>query len=314
MLLSKKIRSVDHLPDYTGVQLEALALSPQGPKLNWRVAQHNGFSLFCEEYFSRIRFQEVQHGDTVFLGLVLPNGEPVRFQGTLYEDPFLVFWQGQKPTEYDYVAEAGTQIYLLEVPWLQVEKRGWATFETPIRITRSGRLNAFVQRIEMCLCHKQTTVDAEDAWMLNDVLENLENLAGEFLYCAEPQMPAEKASHSQWKIVLAAEEFFSENPAGTKLTVQELCRELGVSRRSLFLAFEKQLGVGPSKFQSIVQLHRLRSLLQESTYEKGVVSKLIGEAGFSHLGRTSVAYHQFFGETPIETASRPKNGSCAGAS
>ncbi len=314
MLRSKKIRSVDHLPDYTGVQLEALALSPQGPKLNWRMAQHNGFSLYCEEYFSRIRFQEVQHGDTVFLGLVLPNGEPVRFQGTLYEDPFLVFWQGQKPTEYDYVAEAGTQIYLLEVPWLQVEKRGWSTFEAPIRLSKSGRLNAYVQIIEMCLRHKQNRRVMPKACMLNGIFESLENLAGDLFYCAEPQMAAEKASHSQWKIVLAAEEFFSENPAGTTLTVQELCRELGVSRRSLFLAFEKQLGVGPSKFQSIVQLHRLRSLLQESTYEKGVVSKLIGEAGFSHLGRTSVAYRQFFGETPIETASRPKNGSGAGAS
>ncbi|WP_170470309.1 helix-turn-helix domain-containing protein, partial [Ruegeria arenilitoris] len=117
-----------------------------------------------------------------------------------------------------------------------------------------------------------------------------------------------------WKTVAAAEAYFSENPAGTKLTVQELCRELGVSRRSLFLAFEKQLGVGPSKFQSIVQLHRLRSLLLASTYEKGVISTLIGEAGFSHLGRTSVAYRQFFGETPMETASRPKNGSAAGDS
>ncbi len=314
MFLSEKIRSVEDLPDYTDVQHEALALSPQGPKLNWRMAQHKDYSLYSEEYFSRMRFQEVQYGDTIFLGLVLPNGEPVRFQGTLYEDPFLVFWQGQKPTEYDYVAEAGTQIYMLEVSWPQVEKRGWATFETPIRITRSSRLNAFVQRIEMCLYHKQTTEGAEDAWMLNGVLEKLENLAGEFLYCAEPQMTAEKASHSQWKTVVAAEEYFSENPAGTKLTVQELCRELGVSRRTLFLAFEKQLGVGPSKFQSIVQLHRLRSLLLESTYEKGVVSKLIGEAGFSHLGRTSVAYRQFFGETPIETASRPKNGSATGVS
>ncbi len=314
MLLSKKIRSVDHLPDYTGVQLEALALSPQGPKLNWRMAQHNGFSLYCEEYFSRIRFQEVQHGDTVFLGLVLPNGEPVRFQGTLYEDPFLVFWQGQKPTEYDYVAEAGTQIYLLEVPWLQVEKRGWATFKAPIRLSRSDALSAYARCIEKWLCHKQTTVDGTDAWMLNDILVNLENLAGELLYRTEPQMGADKASYSQWKTIAAAEAYFSENPAGTKLTVQELCRELGVSRRSLFLAFEKQLGVGPSKFQSIVQLHRLRSLLQESTYEKGVVSKLIGEAGFSHLGRTSVAYRQFFGETPMETASRSQNDLATGVS
>ena len=91
MLLSKKIRSVDHLPDYTGVQLEALALSPQGPKLNWRMAQHNGFSLYCEEYFSRIRFQEVQHGDTVFLGLVLPNGEPVRSSPSSFESLTLMY-------------------------------------------------------------------------------------------------------------------------------------------------------------------------------------------------------------------------------
>ncbi|WP_109312657.1 helix-turn-helix domain-containing protein [Ruegeria sp. AU67] len=314
MFLSQKIRSVEDLPDYNDVQYEALVLSPKGPKLNWRSAQYNGFGLHSEEIYSRLRYQEVQHSSTIFYGLFLPNGDPVRFQGTLYEGPFLVCWQGQKPTEYDYVAEAGTQIYMLEVPWLQVEKRGWATFNSPIRLSRSNALSAYARSIEKYLCHKQTTTCATEAWTLNDIFENLENLAGKILYCAEPQMTAEKAGHSQWKTVVAAEEYFSENPAGTKLTVQELCRELGVSRRSLFLAFEKQLGVGPSKFQSIVQLHRLRSLLLESTYEKGVVSKLIGEAGFSHLGRTSVAYRQFFGETPTETASRPKNGSATGVS
>ncbi len=314
MFFSKKIRSVEDLPNYNDVQYEALLLSPQGPKLNWRSAQYNGFGVHSEEVYSRIRYQEVQHSGTVFYGLFLPNGDPVRFQGTLYEDPFLVCWQGQKQTEYDYVAESGTQIYMLEVPRHQVEKRGWSTFEAPIRLSKSGRLNAHVQIIEMCLRHKQSGRGMQKVCMLNGIFESLENLAGDLFYCAEPQMAEEKASHSQWKIVLAAEEFFSENPAGTKLTVQELCRELGVSRRTLFLAFEKQLGVGPSKFQSIVQLHRLRSLLQESTYEKGVVSKLIGEAGFSHLGRTSVAYRQFFGETPIETATRPKIGSGAGAS
>ncbi len=308
MFLSETIRSVEDLPSYNDVQYEALVLSPQGPKLNWRSAKYNGFGLHSEEIYSRLRYQEVQHSSTIFYGLFLPNGDPVRFQGTLYEDPFLVCWQGQKPTEYDYVAEAGTQIYMLEVPWPQVEKRGWATFKSPIRLSRSDALNAYARCIENCLSHKQTTTGATEAWMLNYIFENLENLAGDFLYGAEPQMAAEKAGRSQWKIVVAAEDYFSENPAGTKLTVQELCSELGVSRRALFLAFEKQLRVGPNKFQSIVQLHRLRSLLLESTYEKGVVSKLISEAGFSHLGRTSVAYRQFFGETPIETAWRSKNG------
>ncbi|WP_171126977.1 MULTISPECIES: helix-turn-helix domain-containing protein [unclassified Ruegeria] len=303
MYQSAEIRSIEDLPVYNDVEFNATALCPQGPRLTWQSAKFADVGIHIESLRSRVRYQEIQYHDTIYYGLFLPNGDPVRFQGLLYQTPFIVCWQGLGPTEFDYVVETGTQIYMLEVPRAVAEQRGWADFEAPIRLTKSDALNSYIRSLETCLILGQSKSATNPNPVFNALAQELERLMGDALFCSGREEVFSKSDHGHWKIVTAAEALLmDDNNAG--ITIQELCRLLGVPRRSLYAAFEKQIGLGPGKFQTLIRLHRLRSLLLNTPYEKGVVSKLVGEAGFNHFGRTSVAYRRFFGESPIDTVKR----------
>ncbi len=303
MLQSVQIHSFENLPVYTDVEFNATVLDPKGPIVTWESAPFDNFGIHIETFHSRVRYHEIQHHDTIYYGLFLPHGDPVRFQGVLYHTPFLVCWHGLRPTEFDYVVEAGTRVLMLEVPRAVSNQRGWADFKTPIRLAKSETLNDYVYALETTLGQGMSKSTINQTQIFSTLSQKLERLTGDLLFRSGKADVSRSSDEGHWKIVTDAEEFLmdSSNPG---ITVQTLCHFLGVPRRSLYAAFEKQMGIGPSKFQTLVRLHRLRSLLLETPYEKGVVSKLVGEAGFNHLGRTSVAYRQFFGETPIETAKR----------
>ncbi|WP_425046272.1 helix-turn-helix domain-containing protein [Primorskyibacter sp. S87] len=83
-----------------------------------------------------------------------------------------------------------------------------------------------------------------------------------------------------------------------------LASKVGVSRRSLFLAFQKEYGIGPRKFRELVRLNALRAGLFRSTPDVTSVTVLAHEHGFSELGRMAARYQNLFGELPSETLKR----------
>lgn len=97
-------------------------------------------------------------------------------------------------------------------------------------------------------------------------------------------------------------EFFFKNFHNEDLGVLELCNHLRVSRRTLQYSFESIMGISPSNYIRNVRLNVARKLLLLSPTEKIQGAAL--DAGFSHLGRFSKYYHDFFGELPSETLGR----------
>lgn len=86
-----------------------------------------------------------------------------------------------------------------------------------------------------------------------------------------------------------------------RIRVPELAREAGVSPRVLELAFHESLGVSPTRFLRWVRLnglHRELRVIQKGTSR---ISDVATRWGFSELGRTSVEYRRFFGESPSAT-------------
>ena len=86
--------------------------------------------------------------------------------------------------------------------------------------------------------------------------------------------------------------------------VDQLSRDLGVSRRTLFHAFQKELGVGPRRFNELLRLNLLRARLYRSRRDDATVTECANDLGFSELGRMAVAYRAVFGESPRDTLSR----------
>ena len=83
-------------------------------------------------------------------------------------------------------------------------------------------------------------------------------------------------------------------------TIEDLAAPLGVSRRTLELAFRASMGCPPSRYFRTLRLGRVRSnLLRGRSVTESAV-----EQGFVSLGRFSELYRRQFGELPSVTRTR----------
>jgi len=105
------------------------------------------------------------------------------------------------------------------------------------------------------------------------------------------------------RVVQHAERHLQE-AGGRRITVAGLAGALGVSTRTLQLAFLDVCGVSPLRYMHLRRLRAARRALLEAAPARGRVKRAAYEAGFTELGRFSSEYRNFFGEFPSDTLRR----------
>ena len=83
--------------------------------------------------------------------------------------------------------------------------------------------------------------------------------------------------------------------------IADLCVAVGVSRRTLELAFRTVVGVSPLKFLTQRRLCRTYAALANASTDSDQVTNIALTYGFTELGRFATKYRQAFGELPSET-------------
>ncbi|MBC5767837.1 helix-turn-helix transcriptional regulator [Ramlibacter albus] len=105
------------------------------------------------------------------------------------------------------------------------------------------------------------------------------------------------------RVVRLAEEFMLQR-LREAVTVEAVSAACGVSRRSLFAAFQAHHGVGPMAWLRQRRLEAARALLEKPSREDLRVADVALELGFSHVGEFAAAYGRAFGESPSVTLRR----------
>ena len=93
---------------------------------------------------------------------------------------------------------------------------------------------------------------------------------------------------------------------GELLSVVDLCRATGVSRRTLEYAFRERFGLSPKAYLLVRRLDGVRTELRQD-HDDLSVTHIANRWGFDHLSRFAAFYRRQFGELPSETirAGRP---------
>jgi AraC-like DNA-binding protein len=100
-----------------------------------------------------------------------------------------------------------------------------------------------------------------------------------------------------------------ENP-GQFIGIADLCRIVGVGRRTLARAFQETHGTTPSRYLRAVRLELAREALLAPGAECRTVTEIATRFGFRELGRFAIEYRAAFGESPSETMNRADPGLC----
>jgi AraC family ethanolamine operon transcriptional activator len=183
-------------------------------------------------------------------------------------------------------------------PDLSPTPLGWAAVVPPPRAYAAldGRLRRFVR-----------AATADPAWAAtpDGVLQEqacLRAVVAAVIPTADGRRTAVNGV-SRAALVRRADELMRANLRAPLGTI-DLCTALGVSDRTLRLAFRERFGLGPVAYGKALRLNAVRAAL--TTTDAGVVS-VGGVArlwGFGHLGNFAADYRWLFGELPSQTLHR----------
>jgi AraC-like DNA-binding protein len=105
------------------------------------------------------------------------------------------------------------------------------------------------------------------------------------------------------RVVRLAEEFMLQR-LRDPVSVGDVCAASGVSRRSLFAAFQAHHATGPMTWLRQRRLEGARAALEKPARGDLRVADVVLEWGFAHVGDFAAAYGRAFGETPSVTLRR----------
>jgi AraC family ethanolamine operon transcriptional activator len=87
------------------------------------------------------------------------------------------------------------------------------------------------------------------------------------------------------------------------ISLEVLCREMYVGRRTLIQGFREHLGMGPMAYFKLQRLHGVRRGLLEAQPDSPTISALAASWGFLNPGHFARDYRLLFGELPSATLS-----------
>lgn len=101
-------------------------------------------------------------------------------------------------------------------------------------------------------------------------------------------------------IVARAQDYMREH-VEEPLTVEDLCRVLNVSRRTLQYSFQEILQLNPVSYLRAMRLNGVRRMLKLTGEQRQSVQDIAAHWGFWHLSHFAKDYRRMFGELPSET-------------
>lgn len=103
------------------------------------------------------------------------------------------------------------------------------------------------------------------------------------------------------RIVRGVEDFVEGGGARQAVQVEDICRALNVSRRTLYRAFHDVLDASPKAYLRLKSMSAARARLLDAGNRPTTVTQVALDHGFWELGRFAGAYRAMFGEAPSET-------------
>lgn len=251
--------------------------------------------------------------DGVWVGLAVPEqADGLRFMGRPTSGLQLMLASGNEP--FDLQVPAGHGLYgmvfareelvrhirdLHHCDWPEEVAAGWSGTPsvqtlTPLqRLRLVGMLREVLRGLQgqpQVLHHEASRRSLREALLtvLGDTL-----MAGSVSEAASPRQLRRQ------ELVHRVRELVFERPHDP-LSVQHLCAELHVTRRTLQNCFQDVLGMSPVAYLRAVRLNAVRRTLREEPGH-ATIADVAARWGFWHMGHFSQDYKALFGETPSQT-------------
>lgn len=131
-------------------------------------------------------------------------------------------------------------------------------------------------------------------------------LYGEFISRLAEKAAGQSTLSAGAGYVVRAEEYMRAK-LDEPLTVAEIAAAIGVSQRSLQLAFREVRSATPREILALMRIHLMHEKLLSDKSEAGVTDIAL-ECGVANIGRFASCYREVYGEKPSTTRRRARAG------
>ena len=218
---------------------------------------------------------------------VVSAEEPVLFQGREVDQSQMAMWQPE--TEMNFLMKGKTASIDIGIEQELLEELGWNVSGPPVmRIPKKtrARLTSTCKAIRRA-AERQPLPERPEyaqaiirAWR-DQLLDDLHDVV--MLWGTQEYTTAQSAERqTPYQLIRLAETFFNGLPPDQMPDMENLSKEIGVSRRSLYRAFQEHLGLGPRRYFELKRLNMLRRDLKTHVPEETAVAD---QHGLHVIGR-----------------------------
>lgn len=166
-----------------------------------------------------------------------------------------------------------------------------------IGAAHAGPMADFLQRVYQC------GSDTPERLMIPSALRQLEE---EFYALLVDTLHAVRGPDvhtlcpNRERIVRRFRAYLEASPESA-LNVADICREIGVTRRTLQNATQEVFGISPQNYLKAIRLNALRRALKLREPQRESIGDVAARWGFWHLSQLAQDYRRLFGELPSQT-------------
>ena len=304
------LREADDIEEFylstTGMKPDFLQLSRGPVDLMHHVDELGGVTLVWTRAHGRTRWRDEMTGGALQLGFAIESAGPIIARGNTVTDCDVQVWVAGK--EMDYIMNGPLRSLEIGVDSRLVETLGWRVGGEPLRKVPAIHLQRLLRTCDQAArAVRGTTLSAAQPgetrasglWR-DAVLDAMEPVLTPWLVDPDCGSRPAASNTSQFDLIKRADDFFDALECDSSFQVDSLAQSLGVSRRTLFHAYRKLLGMGPRRYLEVKRLHVLRSRLRSAPADATVTS-IATDLGFTNLGRLAALYRDQFGENPSHT-------------
>lgn len=279
--------------------IEVVQISPGPLFYNLTIQSFGSTSLQWIASNAAMHVHDHYLGPSITFGFIVGGDGPQKFLGADLAEGEAVVWRSGSAPSYEYVTPTNLSAFIVRVPEATAERLGWSSILPRRMMTIRSEFIALRQYAEaLAMRATAPTQDAEAT-----LIAMVEAAFGDQLFshadqhaCAAVPLPLE--------IVRRALVHLSEPDVDSTRRVDEVCRMIGVPRRSLYRAFRQTIGLGPARYARLRRQNDVRMALLRSFPGTDTVTRIAQDHGFFHPDRFAREYRELFGERPSRTLAR----------
>lgn len=272
---------------------------------SYTMVQLREIAIYWSHFEASLHMRECQQLDAVYLAFLVDGSGPAKYYGRELGSEYALMYLPRH--EQDYVLPCKSRTLGFMINGSLLRSMGWNLNQIPVNKLARKKMDDIVVLAENITRQLRSNKNQNDENLLvlqERLMMQLGELLAPWMKITASEYRQEQSLHKHYRLIEKARRYMMAHDPVTRLSISKLALHLGTSPRTLYRAFTRYLGVGPYEYYTLMKMQAFRQTIRSSGQYHGAITEAAFLNGFTHLGRFSKQYREFYDELPRDTYHR----------